>query len=202
MNNPEESKVLQSSVESVANTAQGAFAATADAETAMDALDAFEDDLDASDDDLESPASDERYEHWRLVADKGQQLLRVDKFIINLIHDVSRNRVQQAADAGAIYANGGLIVDSVFTNNYAGSSTGDGGAVYIDDIGTNQKVLFSNCYAVHCTAAGDGGFMYINDSERNPNYYIKKLNLDAQTNAIIDELLFIREFSLKQISLP
>lgn len=30
--------------------------------------------------------------------------------------------------AGAIYANGGLIVDSVFTNNYAGSSTG-GGAI-------------------------------------------------------------------------
>ena len=28
--------------------------------------------------------------------------------------------------AGAIYANGGLIVDSVFTNNYAGSSTGGG----------------------------------------------------------------------------
>ena len=46
------------------------------------------------------------YEHWRLVADKGQQLLRVDKFIINLIHDTSRNRVQMAADAGCIFANG------------------------------------------------------------------------------------------------
>ena len=46
------------------------------------------------------------YEHWRLVADKGQQLLRVDKFIINLIHDTSRNRVQTAADAGCIFANG------------------------------------------------------------------------------------------------
>ena len=63
----------------------------------------------ASDDSADGSAASEgseRYEHWRLVADKGQQQLRVDKFIINLIHDVSRNRVQMAADAGAIYANG------------------------------------------------------------------------------------------------
>lgn len=104
MNNPEESKVQQTEAALTANVAQETFAPTADTPLAMDTYD--DDDLDASDDDLESPASNERYEHWRLVADKGQQLLRVDKFIINLIHDVSRNRVQQAADAGAIYANG------------------------------------------------------------------------------------------------
>lgn len=46
------------------------------------------------------------YEHWRLVADKGQQPLRIDKFITNLIHDTSRNRIQTAADAGCIFANG------------------------------------------------------------------------------------------------
>lgn len=68
--------------------------------------DADEGDIFATEAQAADGSENERYEHWRLVADKGQQLLRVDKFIINLIHDVSRNRVQMAADAGAIYANG------------------------------------------------------------------------------------------------
>ena len=38
--------------------------------------------------------ADELYEHYRAVADPGQQLLRVDKFLINLMHDTSRNRIQ------------------------------------------------------------------------------------------------------------
>ena len=46
------------------------------------------------------------YEHFRLVADKGQQLLRIDKFLIDHLRDTSRNRIQQAAKAGFIHANG------------------------------------------------------------------------------------------------
>lgn len=74
-----------------------------------DELDMMADDLELDGEGPEVGGEGERYEHWRLVADKGQQLLRVDKFIINLIHDVSRNRVQQAAEAGAIYANGSPV---------------------------------------------------------------------------------------------
>lgn len=51
----------------------------------------------------------ELYEHYRAVADKGQQLLRVDKFLINLMHDTSRNRIQAAADAGCIHVNGRAV---------------------------------------------------------------------------------------------
>lgn len=52
--------------------------------------------------------SDERelYEHFRFVADKGQALLRVDKFLVARLEKSSRNRVQQAADAGCILVNG------------------------------------------------------------------------------------------------
>lgn len=57
-------------------------------------------------DDGDDDDGDGLYEHWRLVADKGQQPLRIDKFITNLIHDTSRNRIQTAADAGCIFANG------------------------------------------------------------------------------------------------
>lgn len=46
------------------------------------------------------------YEHFRFAADKGQQLLRVDKFLTARLEGSSRNRVQQAAEAGCILVNG------------------------------------------------------------------------------------------------
>lgn len=48
----------------------------------------------------------EMYEHFRFVADKGQALLRVDKFLVERLQKSSRNRVQQAAEAGCILVNG------------------------------------------------------------------------------------------------
>lgn len=47
----------------------------------------------------------ELYEHHRIVADKGQTLLRIDKFLVERIPGVSRNRIQQAAEAGCIIVN-------------------------------------------------------------------------------------------------
>jgi 23S rRNA pseudouridine1911/1915/1917 synthase len=49
------------------------------------------------------------YEHFRFVADKGQELLRVDKFLVARLQKSSRNRVQQAADAGCILVNGKAV---------------------------------------------------------------------------------------------
>lgn len=57
----------------------------------------------------QTPTADGLYEHYRVVADKGQQPLRVDKFLINVMHDTSRNRIQAAADAGCIHANGRAV---------------------------------------------------------------------------------------------
>ena len=45
------------------------------------------------------------YEHIRLQADKGQSLLRVDKFLFLHLQDTSRNRIQKAAEAGFIQVN-------------------------------------------------------------------------------------------------
>lgn len=47
----------------------------------------------------------ELYEHFRLVADKGQSLLRIDKFLFLHLQDTSRNRIQKAAEAGFIRVN-------------------------------------------------------------------------------------------------
>lgn len=56
--------------------------------------------------DFQEEESTELYEHFRVVADRGQQLLRVDKFLIAHLADTSRNRIQQAARAGFIHVNG------------------------------------------------------------------------------------------------
>ena len=37
------------------------------------------------------------YEHFRFVAEKGQTLLRVDKFLVARMEKSSRNRIQRAA---------------------------------------------------------------------------------------------------------
>ena len=48
----------------------------------------------------------ELYEHHRYVADPGQELLRIDKFLFDRLPKVSRNRIQNAARAGNILVNG------------------------------------------------------------------------------------------------
>ncbi|MDR0427364.1 MAG: RluA family pseudouridine synthase [Dysgonamonadaceae bacterium] len=52
---------------------------------------------------------DELFEHYRFVADKGQTLLRIDKFLVDRITGASRNRIQQATDAGYVLANGNPV---------------------------------------------------------------------------------------------
>ena len=54
----------------------------------------------------------EMYEHFRFVADKGQQLLRVDKFLTDRMEKTSRNRIQQAADADCVVVNGKPVKSS------------------------------------------------------------------------------------------
>ncbi|MBZ0242309.1 MAG: RluA family pseudouridine synthase, partial [Bacteroidales bacterium] len=51
----------------------------------------------------------ELFEHYRIVADKGQDLLRIDKFLLNRIENVSRNKIQQTAKAGNILVNGAEV---------------------------------------------------------------------------------------------
>lgn len=45
------------------------------------------------------------YEHFRFVVDKGQALIRIDKHLVNCMAATSRNRIQEAADAGNIRVN-------------------------------------------------------------------------------------------------
>ncbi len=54
-------------------------------------------------------ASEELYERLALTVDKGQEPLRIDKFMMNRVENASRNKIQQAIDAGMIQVNGKAI---------------------------------------------------------------------------------------------
>lgn len=73
-------------------------------------MEKFLDDIEINDD-LLLPEDSEQplYEHFRFTADKGQSLLRVDKFLVDRIEGASRNRIQMAADAGCILVNGNPV---------------------------------------------------------------------------------------------
>lgn len=53
-----------------------------------------------------APDGTRLHEHHRFVADKGQSLLRIDKYLVGQMGGVSRNRIQEAADAERIRVNG------------------------------------------------------------------------------------------------
>ena len=63
----------------------------------------IDEDLDELDDAAEEI---EQFEHYRFVADPGQGLLRIDKFLANRIEGTSRNKIQIAAEAGSICVGG------------------------------------------------------------------------------------------------
>ena len=57
--------------------------------------------------------TDEMFEHFRLNVDKGQEPVRIDKYIADHQEDTSRNRVQQAIKLGYV-----LVNDKVVKANY------------------------------------------------------------------------------------
>lgn len=48
---------------------------------------------------------DELYEHYAITVEKGQQPLRIDKYLMNFIENATRNKIQTAAKNGSIYVN-------------------------------------------------------------------------------------------------
>jgi 23S rRNA pseudouridine1911/1915/1917 synthase len=46
------------------------------------------------------------YEHYSFTVEKGQQPLRIDKYLMNFIENATRNKIQDTAKQGSIYVNG------------------------------------------------------------------------------------------------
>lgn len=50
--------------------------------------------------------SDELYERFSITVDKGQEPLRIDKFLINRLEGATRNKLQQGINTGMVLVNG------------------------------------------------------------------------------------------------
>jgi len=48
---------------------------------------------------------EELFEHHRIVVDRGQQVMRIDKYLVNRLVNTSRSKIQAAAEAGNILVN-------------------------------------------------------------------------------------------------
>jgi 23S rRNA pseudouridine1911/1915/1917 synthase len=55
--------------------------------------------------DILDDKEDELYEHFRIVADKGQGLVRIDKFVMDRIQNATRSKVQAAIETGNVLLN-------------------------------------------------------------------------------------------------
>lgn len=53
----------------------------------------------------ELDTDDELYEHHRFEVPKGQSMLRIDKYLMQVVENATRNKIQQAAVAGNILVN-------------------------------------------------------------------------------------------------
>lgn len=56
---------------------------------------------------------DELFEHYRFVVSPGQSLLRIDKYLMGLVQNATRNKIQKAAESGNI-----LVNDVAVKSNY------------------------------------------------------------------------------------
>jgi 23S rRNA pseudouridine1911/1915/1917 synthase len=74
----------------------------------------IEDDYSRHDEDIDDETGEQQelFEHFHLDVDKGQSLIRIDKYITSKIQSISRSRVQSAADAGNILVNGKPVKSS------------------------------------------------------------------------------------------
>ncbi|MDR6940668.1 RluA family pseudouridine synthase [Mucilaginibacter pocheonensis] len=59
----------------------------------------------ADDTELIEQEEQDLFEHLRVVVDKGQSLLRIDKFLMHRVENASRNRIQNAIELGNVLVN-------------------------------------------------------------------------------------------------
>lgn len=80
-----------------------------DDQVETDELDALSEPLD---DGADEEGGDELFEHFNLTVDKGQAMMRVDKFLTIRLERRSRSKIQAAIDSGSVLVNGKPVKSS------------------------------------------------------------------------------------------
>lgn len=57
----------------------------------------------------EQEEQEELYEHHRFIVEKGHMLIRIDKFLINRMPKISRNKIQKGCEDGNVLVNGKTV---------------------------------------------------------------------------------------------
>ncbi|HRP53500.1 MAG TPA: S4 domain-containing protein, partial [Fluviicola sp.] len=52
---------------------------------------------------------EELYEHYKFIADAGQETVRIDKYLLDRLPNTSRNKIQTAAKNGSVVVNGKAV---------------------------------------------------------------------------------------------
>jgi 23S rRNA pseudouridine1911/1915/1917 synthase len=61
---------------------------------------------------FQTESDDDLFEHHRVVVDKGQSVMRIDKFLFDRLEKTSRTRIQDACDAGFVKVSGTPVKSS------------------------------------------------------------------------------------------
>lgn len=68
---------------------------------------------DLIDTEFDDEKDDDLFEHFRITVDKGQEPLRIDKFLMNRIQNATRNKIQNGIDQSFV-----LVNDKSVKSNY------------------------------------------------------------------------------------
>ena len=91
-----------------------------------------------TDEELEASESEELYERLTIIIDKGQEPLRIDKFLMSRIEGATRNKIQQGIDDEMV-----LVNEKPVKNNYK-VKAGDKIVVYDDRSPETSEIIPEN----------------------------------------------------------
>lgn len=117
--------------------------------------------------DLRPEDNDELYEHQRIICDKKQTLIRIDKYLMDRLEQVSRNRIQNAIKIGCILVNEqpvkanykvkpGDQISLVLPSNPEESETAEPENIPLDVVYEDEDVLVINKTAGMVVHPGTG----------------------------------------------
>jgi len=86
----------------------------------------------------DTPESEELYEKLSIVIDRGQEALRIDKFLMKRIEHATRNKIQQAIEAEMV-----LVNDKPVKNNYK-IKAGDRIIIYDNNTPESSEIIPQN----------------------------------------------------------
>lgn len=131
-----------------------------------------------------SDSSDELYEQQVIRTDKGQEPYRIDKFLMNRIEGATRNKIQQALEAGMITVDGQPVKPNykvkalqeivIYSTDHPDESDVVPEAMNLDIVYEDEAVLVINKPAGMVVHPGSGN--YSGTLLNGMAYYLKQQN--------------------------